>query len=304
MSYVFVILFIISLVLLPIVLIKPSIIFRKGQTGRKKAGAIVGGLTILFFILTGITAPPSGTKVASTSVITISSIAPQTPTEAPTTSPASFHGGIMAKVVNVVDGDTIKIETGETVRFIGIDTPETVDPSKPIMCYGKEASDKNTELIEGKVVELEKDVSETDRYGRLLRYIWLDGVLINELLVREGYAQSSTYQPDVKYQDRFVEAQRLAREEQKGLWSSACAISPIPKPTVKPTQSTTKSTTGGITSGGGTQSGDSGGSYTCNCSKTCAQMSSCAEAQYQLNICGCSKRDADGDGIACDSDCQ
>ena len=62
--------------------------------------------------------------------------------------------------------------------------------------------------------------------------------------------------------------------------------------------------TGGITSGGGTQSGDSGGSYTCNCSKTCAQMSSCAEAQYQLNICGCSKRDADGDGIACDSDCQ
>ena len=139
----------------------------------------------------------------------------------------------------------------------------------------------------------EKDISEKDKYGRLLRYIWVDDVLINELLVREGYAQSSSYPPDVKYQNRFVEAQRVARGEQKGLWSSACAVQNEPKPT---TANTT--TVGGVQPSGGS------GSYTCNCAKTCGQMSSCAEAQYQLTVCGCSKRDGDGDGIACDSDCQ
>ena len=263
-----------------------------------KAGVILGGLVVLFFVLTGISAPPSEGKVASSATSVAPSSVPQatgTPTETPVPFPTSSHGGVLVKVLNVVDGDTIKVETGETVRYLGIDTPETVDPRKPVMCYGKEASDKNTALVEGKVVELEKDISEKDKYGRLLRYIWLHGVLINEVLVREGYAQSSSYPPDVKYQDRFVEAQRLARDEQKGLWGSACAATPTPTriPTAKPTSS-----------GGGTQSNGNGGGYVCNCGKTCAQMSSCAEAQYQLNVCGCSRRDADKDGIACDSDCQ
>jgi micrococcal nuclease len=299
MIYVFTVLFLFSLIALPIGLIKPSLIFRSGSS-RKKAGAVLGGLTALFFVLIGVTAPPSEKRIASTSVTASPSGALQeptiTPTEAVTSSPASSHNGVMVKVVNVVDGDTIKVETGETIRYIGIDTPETVDPRKPVMCYGKEASDKNTELVEGKVVELEKDISEKDKYGRLLRYIWLDDVLVNEVLVREGYAQSSTYPPDVKYQDRFVEAQRLAREEQKGLWGSTCTITSTPKPISKPTQSTIQ--------GDGTQPGEDNGTYVCNCSKTCSQMSSCTEAQYQLNVCGCSKRDADKDGIACDSDCQ
>jgi len=164
-----------------------------------------------------------------------------------------------------------------------------------VQCYGKEASIKTTELIEGQRVKLEKDVSETDKYKRLLRYVWKGDILINELLVKEGYAQSSSYPPDIKYQDRFVTAQQEARNSQKGLWSSACAtptstpqLTPVvsPKPVIAPpTQNT-------------------GGSWACNCSKTCGQMSSCAEAQYQLNVCGCSRRDADGDGIACDSQCQ
>jgi len=118
-----------------------------------------------------------------------------------------------AKVIKVIDGDTIKIEGDKVIRYIGINAPETVHPSKPVQCYGKEASDKNRELVEGKEVKLEKDVSETDKYGRLLRYIWLDDMLVNEYLVREGYAQSSSYPPDIKYQDRFIEAQRQAREE-------------------------------------------------------------------------------------------
>lgn len=215
-----------------------------------------------------------------------------------------------AKVINVIDGDTIKIEGGQVVRYIGIDAPETVHPSKPVQCYGKEASYKNKELVEGKEVRLEKDVSETDRYGRLLRYVWLGDMLVNEYLVREGYAQSSSYPPDVKYQDRFVEAQRQAREEKRGLWGDACAIQTsqtqqiqqkITTPTQNPQQKTKQITPVQTQT---QPSNQTSGNYTCDCSKTCSQMSSCAEAQYQLNVCGCSARDADKDGIACDSDCQ
>jgi endonuclease YncB( thermonuclease family) len=91
-----------------------------------------------------------------------------------------------------VDGDTIEVAIdGQEykVRYIGIDTPESVDPRRPVECFGKEAADKNQELVEGKIVGLEKDVSETDAFGRLLRYVWLDGRLINARLVSAGYAR-------------------------------------------------------------------------------------------------------------------
>lgn len=122
------------------------------------------------------------------------------------------------KVTKVIDGDTIEIEGGYHVRYIGIDTPETVHPSQPVECFGKEASNKNKELVEGKMVRLERDITELDRYGRLLRYIWIDNTLVNEVLVQEGYANSYTYPPDVKYQERFVQAERIARENNRGLW--------------------------------------------------------------------------------------
>ncbi len=148
----------------------------------------------------------------------------------PLATPEASHGGELATVVSVVDGDTIKIEGGEVVRYIGVNTPETVAPNKPVECFGKEASSKNKELVQGKTVELEKDVSQRDRYGRLLRFIWIGDMLINEVLVREGYAQVSTYPPDVKYQARFVEAQRLAVAEKKGLWSGDCPLPVTPTP--------------------------------------------------------------------------
>jgi len=128
-----------------------------------------------------------------------------------------------AHVVQVVDGDTIKVEMGGkiyTVRYIGIDTPETVHPTRPVECYGREASRRNRELVAGKVVGLEKDVSETDRYGRLLRYVWADGLLVNAVLVAEGYAHAVTYPPDVKYADLFRRLERQAREEGRGLWGA------------------------------------------------------------------------------------
>jgi micrococcal nuclease len=124
-------------------------------------------------------------------------------------------------VQRVVDGDTIVLEGGKKVRYIGIDTPETVDPNKSVECFGKEASDKNKALVEGKKVRLEKDVSEVDKYDRLLRYIYLeDGTFVNLVLVKEGYAHSSTYPPDVKHQEEFTKAEKEAREGGKGLWSN------------------------------------------------------------------------------------
>ena len=127
-------------------------------------------------------------------------------------------------VSRVVDGDTIEIEGGEKVRYIGIDTPEVVDPRKPVQCFGKEASNKNKELVDGKRIRLEKDVSETDKYGRLLRYIFVGDLFVNEVLVKEGYAFSSTYPPDVKYQSIFVEAEKEAREANRGLWGLCGAV--------------------------------------------------------------------------------
>jgi len=157
-----------------------------------------------------------------------------TPTPTIVVTPSAMitpaHEGTVATVVSVVDGDTIKIEGGEIVRYIGMNTPETVAPGRPVECYGKEASAKNKELVQGKVVELERDISNRDKYGRLLRNVWLDGELINETLVREGFAQVSTYPPDVKYEARLLEAQRQARSEGKGLWGGCPLPSPTPKP--------------------------------------------------------------------------
>lgn len=142
----------------------------------------------------------------------------------PSATPYASHGGVFATVVSVVDGDTIKIEGGEVVRYIGMNTPETVAPNKPVECFGKEASAKNKELVQGKVVELVRDVSNRDRYGRLLRYVWIGDEMINETLVREGYAQVSTYPPDVAEVDRLVAAQKKAESEDKGMWSGVCPV--------------------------------------------------------------------------------
>lgn len=137
-----------------------------------------------------------------------------------------WSGGELVKVVRVIDGDTIEIESGERVRYIGIDAPESVHPSKSIECFGKEASKKNGEMVLDKLVRLEKDISERDRYGRLLRYVWMGDILINLELVEQGFAYSYSYPPDVKYQDLFAEAQRRAREENRGLWGGCQEESP------------------------------------------------------------------------------
>ncbi len=131
--------------------------------------------------------------------------------------------GEKALVIKVVDGDTFEIESGKKVRMVGINTPETVDPRRPVGCFGKEASNRTKELLANKEVILQKDVSETDKYGRLLRLVYLpleDGQLlfVNDYLVREGYAKLSTFPPDVKFAKQFQQAEREAREKNRGLW--------------------------------------------------------------------------------------
>jgi micrococcal nuclease len=150
----------------------------------------------------------------------------QSPTGASPTSTALPPGLTPAKVTRVVDGDTIEVEVdGEVykVRYIGIDTPESVDPRRAVECFGKEAAERNRELVEGRDVGLEKDVSETDAFGRLLRYVWLDGRLVNARLVTEGYALAATYPPDVRYSELFADLQSEARSTGLGLWGAACA---------------------------------------------------------------------------------
>ncbi len=137
-------------------------------------------------------------------------------------------GAEPAALISVSDGDTIRVDVGgqvETVRLILIDTPETRDPNNPPECYGVEA----TAFLEGLLpagteLFLETDVSERDRFGRLLRYVWLDRgdevYLVNEAMVRAGYAAQSTFPPDVKYVGRIQEAARFARAHGYGLWSA------------------------------------------------------------------------------------
>lgn len=131
---------------------------------------------------------------------------------------------VEAKVVKVVDGDTIKVDIAGrvySVRYIGIDCPETNHPVKGLEAFGPEATARNAELVAGKTVRLETDVSETDRYDRLLRYVWVGDTMVNETLVREGYAHSVTYPPDVKHQELFQQREREAREASRGLWGLA-----------------------------------------------------------------------------------
>ncbi len=158
--------------------------------------------------------------------------APQAPSSSQAVAgdaPTQPEGMPSAAVARVVDGDTVDVSLdGQTVRvrLIGIDTPETVDPRKPVECFGREASAKAHELLDGQTVFLEDDPSQdsVDRYGRALRYVWMaDGRLFNLEMVAQGYAFEYTYNLPYKYQASFKQAERDAREQGRGLWApSAC----------------------------------------------------------------------------------
>ncbi len=124
-------------------------------------------------------------------------------------------------VIDIVDGDTIKVADIGTIRLIGLDTPETVDPRKEVQCFGVEASNKMKELLSNQQVKLEYDLTQgmTDKYGRTLAYVFRnDGLFINLEMIREGYGYEYTYATPYKYQLEFKNAQTEARTEKLGLW--------------------------------------------------------------------------------------
>ena len=147
-------------------------------------------------------------------------------------TPTPTTGG-SAYVSRVVDGDTLKLSTGERVRLIGIDTPEVHESAKldrdvqrsgrdreTIIALGQKSSAFTRNLCEGKTVRLVFDVEKRDRYGRLLAYVYLeDGTFVNAKIVEEGYGTVMTVPPNVKYTTLFTELQQKAREEGRGLWS-------------------------------------------------------------------------------------
>ena len=132
---------------------------------------------------------------------------------------------VRAHVVRVVDGDTIVASVDgqdQYVRYIGVDTPESVKPQTPVQCFAERASAFNARLVEGRTVRLEQDVEARDRYGRLLAYVRAGGLFVNAELVRRGYARPLTVPPNVRYADRFSRLASQARAAGTGLWS-ACS---------------------------------------------------------------------------------
>lgn len=205
-------------------------------------------------------------------------------------------------VTKVVDGDTLAISINgkaETIRLIGIDTPETVDPRTTVQCFGKEASDKTKELLTNKKVRIEKDPSqgEQDKYGRLLAYVFReDGLFVNKYLVENGYAREYTYDTAYKYQAEFKAAEATAKSQQRGLWApSACEVkaspSTISTPPPKPSS----------------QSAPTSSGYSCSSNVyNCTDFSTHSQAQSVYEMCGgvgndVHGLDSDKDGMACES---
>lgn len=234
---------------------------------------VVGISFILLMIVVS-----SGTNLSQSSIKSSESVSATVPTSFQDAHPSSEAGLIesprpvdisqsnaipsstLYEVVRVIDGDTIEVMyEGEkhVVRYIGVDTPETVHPSKPVECMGKEASAYNASLVAGKQVRLETDISDTDKYSRLLRYVYADDMMVNEMLVKEGFANVITYPPDVKYNKHFLVLEQEARARKRGLWSEVCAdyesagVATVPSPTVHASQSDASCTIKGNISASG-----------------------------------------------------
>ncbi|HEV7460562.1 MAG TPA: thermonuclease family protein [Solirubrobacteraceae bacterium] len=132
---------------------------------------------------------------------------------------------IAAVVTRVVDGDTVRVRFGgrdEAVRYIGMDTPETVKPNAPVQCFGKAASAANHRLVGGARVELRLDAEPRDRYGRLLAYLYrrADGLFVNAELVRGGFARTLTIPPNIGHAAELGALERQARADRRGLWGA------------------------------------------------------------------------------------
>lgn len=204
------------------------------ERGRKPTAALVSlASAVALSACSGGGASTAGSAAPAPTAAPPSAVAPtdtvaRRPTRTPVATSAarsSEAGGPLYRVERVVDGDTVAIAMGggtETLRLIGMDTPETRDPRKPVQCFGREASARAERLLAGTRVRIAGDPTQDtrDRYGRLLAYVYTEGgELYNERMIREGYAHEYTYQAPYRFQARFRLAEREARELGRGLWS-------------------------------------------------------------------------------------
>ncbi|MGQ9547392.1 MAG: thermonuclease family protein [Roseiflexus sp.] len=217
----------------------------------RRAWQTIAGLVAVccFLALTLVAAP--GAEAQTTPPTTRQTDEQPSPSPDTLAAPSLPDRGLeRATVTRVVDGDTIDVRLNRRtvrVRLIGVDTPETVHPSRPVECFGREASQFLKELLDGQTVLLESDPSQgnLDRYNRLLRFVWLpDGRLVNYAIIAQGYGFEYTYNLPYKYQEQFKAAQRAAREAQTGLWApDACngermSAVATPVPTAPPDSTT------------------------------------------------------------------
>ena len=132
-------------------------------------------------------------------------------------------GEIATTVTRVVDGDTVEVDLDgeiEDVRYIGVDTPESVAPGEPVECFGKRAAEFNRSLVEGRAVRLVLGAETRDRYGRLLAYVFAGDLLVNAELLRRGYAQTLAIPPNIDRAERFDRLEQRAANAGRGLWSA------------------------------------------------------------------------------------
>lgn len=167
------------------------------------------------------------TTAAPTTEAPATTSQPTTTASPPTTVVPSVPRGTPAEVLEVVDGDTVKVDLGgikTSVRIIGIDTPETVHPSKPVQCFGPEASRRARELLDGQTVGVEYDGTQgrLDKYGRVLAFLWLpDGRLYTTVMLQEGLAKEYTYSSGYKHRSEHLAAEQDARANGRGLWAAS-----------------------------------------------------------------------------------
>lgn len=221
----------------------------------------------------------------------------KTPAQQPSNQEETKNNGVKNYlVIKVIDGDTIKVDingTAEAIRLIGINSPESVDPRKPVECFGIEASNRAKELLNNKKVILENDPTqgERDKYQRLLRYVWLeDGTFFNKKMISDGYANEYTYDTPYKYQAEFKQAETEAKALKRGLWADDACLKEN-----QPQSSTTENPTADTSS------------IICSSNTyNCTDFKTHAEAQQVFNFCGgvnydIHRLDSDSDGIACES---
>lgn len=270
----------------------------------KKFLYTVGGLTLILFVgaLVNAGSYDPGVQAPTGS-------APQTASISDAVAEVSYA------VTRVVDGDTLKIDKeGEevTVRLIGVDTPESVDPRKPVQCYALAASDRTKQLMQGARITLEFDDSqgEQDKYGRVLAYVRrTDGTFLNEALIREGFAYEYTYNDAYKYQVAFKAAEQEAREQKRGLWADdACEKPTMPSQVQTKDQPTNSPPPAGVSPRPVPKAAEvksSGGNCSSN-TYNCSNFKTHAEAQALYESCGgvgndIHQLDGDDDGSACET---